>query len=594
MSVFNNLSVRNKLNTLAALGLIGVGVVAFVGRMSVGILADTSDKLLLNSEHVITHQQADMMHDALRGDVFAAILSVDEAQRAGVRADALAHAKIFKDAVDSNLATAGDSAPAQAIRDIAPALTTYLAESQRLVELGTHDPAAARAALPAFEVVFGELEEGMAKITELFDAEAKSQASDGVTNANQWLLISTGIAAATQLLLSYVIGRSISARLGRVVEVLNGVADRDFTQRLEVDSTDELGQLSDALNRAVGGVSEALSEVQALSVGLSDSAQELTASAQTIAAGASEQAASLEQTAASLEQITSTVRQSSDNANQASQLAAGSRESAERGGSVVERAIGAMGEINEASTRIAEIIATIDEIAFQTNILALNAAVEAARAGEQGRGFAVVAEQVGHLAQRSAGAAKEIKGLIQDSVRKVNGGTELVNRSGSSLQEIVTSVRRVTDIVGEMAAAFREQSAGLGQVNTAITQMGSVTQSNSAQTEQLSSTASGLSEHADRMREVVGAFRLPTTASTVRAVGPVAARAQARATRPAPAASAPGAGRARTAPAPTRTAPARNGAAPDVLVDGVSPDAMDAAMSAPKSGSGSAPAFEEM
>ncbi|MGE0760220.1 MAG: methyl-accepting chemotaxis protein [Pirellulaceae bacterium] len=236
---------------------------------------------------------------------------------------------------------------------------------------------------------------------------------------------------------------------------------------------------------------------------LSASAMQLTGATNELSSGAQAQAASLEETASSLEEITSTVRQTADNAQQASQLATASREVAANGGEVVESAVKAMAEINQSSKRIAEIIIAIDDIAFQTNLLALNAAVEAARAGEQGRGFAVVAAEVRNLAQRSAAAAKEIKGLIQDSVTKVETGTELVNRSGHTLQQIVDSVKRVTDIVAEIAAASREQSTGIEQVSQAMSQMDSVTQANAAQTEELAATAQGLTDSAHSLTELM-------------------------------------------------------------------------------------------
>ena len=226
------------------------------------------------------------------------------------------------------------------------------------------------------------------------------------------------------------------------------------------------------------------------------------------------QAASLEETSASLEQITAAVRQSADNAQQAAQLAASSKDSALQGQEVVAKAITAMSEINVASAKISDIISTIDEIAFQTNLLAVNAAVEAARAGDEGRGFAVVASEVRSLAQRSAVAAKEIKVLIQDSLRKVEAGSVLVNRSGETLQGIVGSVKRVTDIVGEIAAASAEQSSGIDQVNSAMTQMDQVTQSNSAQTEELSATAESLSEQAAHLMELVNTFTLSHSESS--------------------------------------------------------------------------------
>ena len=210
----------------------------------------------------------------------------------------------------------------------------------------------------------------------------------------------------------------------------------------------------------------------------------------------------------SSEEITGTVKQNADKAKQANQLAVGSRDVAEKGGQVVVQAVRSMTEINLSSKKIADIITTIDEIAFQTNLLALNAAVEAARAGEQGRGFAVVVSEVRNLAQRSATAAKEIKGLIQDSVQKVEAGSALVNKSGETLNEIVSSVKRVTDIIAEIAAASQEQTTGIDQVNRAVTQMDQVTQANAAQTEELSSTAQSLAAQAEELQAVVGRFKL--------------------------------------------------------------------------------------
>ena len=300
----------------------------------------------------------------------------------------------------------------------------------------------------------------------------------------------------------------IARPLGQAGEVLEGVAEGDFTRKLELDTTDEIGRMAAALNRAVDGMRAALQEVSNSANSAASASVQLSAASEQLSSGAQEQASSLEETAASLEEITGTVKQNADNARQASQLAMGSRDVAEKGGQVVAEAIRSMKEINQSSKKIADIITTIDEIAFQTNLLALNAAVEAARAGEQGRGFAVVASEVRNLAQRSATAAKEIKGLIQDSVAKVEAGSELVNRSGETLTEIVGSVKRVTDIIAEIAAASQEQTTGIDQVNTAVTQLDQVTQSNAAQTEQLSSTAQALAGQAAELQAMVGRFKL--------------------------------------------------------------------------------------
>ncbi|HKB52491.1 MAG TPA: methyl-accepting chemotaxis protein, partial [Ramlibacter sp.] len=221
-----------------------------------------------------------------------------------------------------------------------------------------------------------------------------------------------------------------------------------------------------------------------------------------------EQASSLEETAASMEELTGTVKQNADNARQANQLAQSASAVAEQGGAVVGEVVTTMDAINTASKKIVDIISVIDGIAFQTNILALNAAVEAARAGEQGRGFAVVATEVRNLAQRSAAAAKEIKGLIDDSVGKVSTGTELVSRAGQTMDEVVSSIKRVTDIMGEIAAASQEQTRGIEQVNQAITQMDQVTQQNAALVEEASAAAQSMREQAGSLVEAVSVFKL--------------------------------------------------------------------------------------
>jgi methyl-accepting chemotaxis protein len=309
-------------------------------------------------------------------------------------------------------------------------------------------------------------------------------------------------------LLSFLLLRSILGALSAAVNIADRIASGELGNDVRVGSQDELGSLLDSLRRMDSKLVEIVGDVRGSADAVGSAARQLSHGNDDLSQRTQEQAAALEETASSMEQMTATVKQNADNARQANQLAVGAREQAERGGAVVHRAIGAMGEINTSSRRIADIIGVIDEIAFQTNLLALNAAVEAARAGEQGRGFAVVATEVRNLAQRSASAAKEIKGLINDSVDKVKVGSALVDESGKTLSEIMDSVKKVTDIVAEIAAASEEQSQGIEQVNNAITQMDNVTQQNAAVVEQSSAASKAMQEQSSTLVAQIGYFKL--------------------------------------------------------------------------------------
>jgi len=287
---------------------------------------------------------------------------------------------------------------------------------------------------------------------------------------------------------------------------LSAMSEGDLTKPILNDYLGEFGRIKDDLNNTVLHVSKTVAELRDATDSVNVASNEISAGNNNLSSRTEQQASSLEETAASMEQLTSTVRNNAGNAQQANQVAANARELAEKGGQVVGRAVEAMGQINASSNKIAEIIGVIDEIAFQTNLLALNASVEAARAGEQGRGFAVVATEVRNLASRSADAAKEIKDLINDSVNKVHAGTGLVNESGETLGEIVNGVKKVGDIVAEIAAASAEQSAGIDQVNQAVTSMDEVTQQNAALAEQTSAASASLYEKAQTMERKIGFF----------------------------------------------------------------------------------------
>jgi methyl-accepting chemotaxis protein len=283
--------------------------------------------------------------------------------------------------------------------------------------------------------------------------------------------------------------------------VLGCLANNDLTQEMTETYRGDLDKVKTSINAVVQNLSQTITTVREAVQAVSAGAEQITKGNEDLSQRTSEQASALEETSASMEEMTSTVKQNADNAKQANQLAIAARDIADKGGSVTVRAVEAMGEINKSSKKIADIITVIDEIAFQTNLLALNAAVEAARAGEHGRGFAVVAAEVRNLAQRSATAAKEIKGLINESIQRVNDGSELVNQSGKTLEEIVSSVKRVTDIIAEITAASQEQAQGIDQVNKAIMQMDETTQQNAALVEETTSASQSMK---DQAKELMG------------------------------------------------------------------------------------------
>ena len=317
--------------------------------------------------------------------------------------------------------------------------------------------------------------------------------------------ILAGLGVAAYMAMSLI--RAIMAPLEDAIRAANGIAGGDLNTVITVERDDELGKLLRALKEMAAKLSTIVSEIRSAADSVGSAAREISAGNDDLSQRTQEQASALEETASSMEEMTSTTKQNADNARTANQLAMGARDQATSGGDVVTRAVSAMSEINASSKKIADIIGVIDEIAFQTNLLALNAAVEAARAGEQGRGFAVVASEVRNLAQRSAGAAKEIKGLINDSVEKVKTGTELVDQSGKTLGEIVDSVKKVTDIVAEIATASQEQSSGIEQVNKAVMQMDEVTQQNAALVEEAAAASKSMEDQAHKMVELVGFFR---------------------------------------------------------------------------------------
>jgi methyl-accepting chemotaxis protein len=302
--------------------------------------------------------------------------------------------------------------------------------------------------------------------------------------------------------------RQLGGEPGYAAAIAGGIASGDLTATIMVGDENNSASLMHAMRTMQHSLASLVDKVRSGTETITTASGEIAAGNIDLSARTEEQASSLEETAASMEELTSTVHTNAENVQQANVLASRASEVALKGGEVVEQVVQTMGSINDSAKRIADIIGVIDGIAFQTNILALNAAVEAARAGEQGRGFAVVASEVRNLAQRSAAAAKEIKGLISDSVERVDAGRRLVNTAGETMQDVVASVKRVTDIMGEISLAGQEQSAGIAQVNQAVAQMDQVTQQNAALVEEAAAAADSMQIQAQQLSQIVSTFRL--------------------------------------------------------------------------------------
>jgi methyl-accepting chemotaxis protein len=390
-------------------------------------------------------------------------------------------------------------------------LKAYAARVKSALEMGSFDPNTGIAAMMAADDQFSktiEAGQAMAKAATTLTSESVSATTKAAKNAQVTIFASALLALGAALAAAFWIARNLTGRIQAAADATVQLANNDLTVKIQDQGDDELAKLVTALEQMRQQMAGIIHNIYATSESVSTASAEIAQGNADLSSRTENQAGSLQQTASSVEQLTATVQHSADNAKQAAALAASASEVATRGGDAVSQVVHTMGEIQASSQKIAEITAVIDGIAFQTNILALNAAVEAARAGEQGRGFAVVAGEVRALAQRSSEAAREIKELISASVARVNEGSEQVGNAGATMDEIVSQVKRVNDLIDEISSATVEQASGIELVNRAVSSLDETTQQNAALVEQSAAAAASLREQAGKLNQTVGVFRL--------------------------------------------------------------------------------------
>jgi methyl-accepting chemotaxis protein len=499
------------LSLLAVLFMVGVGLAGLYARhyLTVG-----AERVLAAQEVLRANMEGDQAHDALRGDVLAALLSareIDQEEADAIRKELEAHLAQLSGSMRALEQADLDAPTRAAVQKARPTVDAYLAKAKDLVGLAYSDRMTAQAQLEDFDKTYKQLEGELGAMSGLIGQHARAaEAESRATSVRTGHFVTAGMISAGLLLLAiaWSISRNVVRRLERAVQVARTVAMGDLGSRIEVQGNDEAAQLLQALAgmnenlvRLVGTVRQSSDNIAAGSMQIATGNQDLSQRTE-------EQASNLQQTAASMEQISATVRANADSTRAASAMATTASASAAQSGDAVRRLVTSMAGITEASRRMTDIIGVIDGIAFQTNILALNAAVEAARAGEQGRGFAVVAAEVRGLAQRSAAAAKDIKSLIDSSVAQVRDGQQQAEEAGSSMAQVVDQVRQVTQLLAEIDSATLEQNKGIAEVSQAVTHIDQVTQSNASLVEEAAAAADSLNRQALRLVEAVSLFRV--------------------------------------------------------------------------------------
>jgi len=495
--------------------LVALGSGAFYATTSYRQIASNhqADAAGMATLESIANAQDDLI--TVRAEVFRAlalIASMDEAAVKSLRADLARRIQGVKQRIAGLAEQAGkDEDIARLTAEATPLLDTYLARCDKAIDLSGVDPNVGIGAMRAAEDSYFTLEKalhGLSKRNNGLQEQRAEAALNRTMTLTLTLALAMLLASGAALAFAWRVQRRVMGDINRAVELSSAVAQGTLDVQGRSDNADEVGDLLRALGHMADQLRHSLQTVRSATDHIATASQEIAAGNLDLSQRTEQTASSLQQTSSSMERLTGAVRQTAESARSAQQLAGSASAVATRGGDVVAQVVSTMEGINASSHRIGDIIGRIDGIAFQTNILALNAAVEAARAGEQGRGFAVVASEVRALAQRSAEAAREIKALISDSVGRVETGSKLVADAGHTMHEIVASVRRVCNIIGEISAAAEEQSRGIGQVNTAIVALDQMTQQNAALVEQSAAAAESLKTQAGSLTRVLGRFKL--------------------------------------------------------------------------------------
>ena len=568
MNVFSNLGIAKRLylvSILLILALAGVAVAAWLSLGQVGALAEQTGNNRVPQLMRIASVELNVSRVSLQ--IRHSILVKTPADLAATLADIGAKRKLIEDAMAAFEKSLFTPAGRQAFEKIKPLAATFWefgGQNIQLIQEGKKDEAfefLVTKTIPARNALHALLDAEKQRQNKLLEEELAQVKGDALFVRAELVALVSAVAIGLLAFSLYISG-VLRRRVVASQQVAERVRDGDLTQAVRDDARDEFSPLLASLNDMQTSLTRVVSTVRQGSESVSTASAEIAQGNQDLSARTESQASALEETAASMEELGSTVKHNADNAKQANQLAQNASSVAVQGGQVVAQVVATMREINDSSKKIADIISVIDGIAFQTNILALNAAVEAARAGEQGRGFAVVASEVRSLAGRSAEAAKEIKILITASVERVEQGTALVSQAGTTMTEVVGSIRRVTDIMGEISAASSEQSAGVSQVGEAVTQMDQATQQNAALVEEMAAAASSLNSQARDLVQAVAVFKLsggashapvyhaPSAPSNAPSQQRAASKPAALAKKKAPAIAAPASAAPKATPAP--------------------------------------------